>query len=475
MRTHTKCLMLASAVLLALGCPEVPPEGDTSARFDPMPDGNETEFLDGFVTRSRWNKDSLTFFLDTTTQDMSVASQRQIMAAALDVWRQVVPLEFTEVNSAANADMIIGFGTQSHCDLYSTSLGGDQCILESSFDGPSGVLAHCYFPGQGAISGDCHFDDAETYTDDNTSRTAVRLLEVAIHEFGHGLGLDHSDDPNAIMFPSYDGNAIKLSLGADDIAGIQSLYGSRDGTVTPRQAPMPDFPDEMPMPMNPNAPQPGIDSDGDMLEDDVELYFVGTDPNNPDTDGDMLIDYEVAFGLNPLNRDTDGDGTDDYTEIDMGRDPLIPDFGNPNAGPSPFVGVYFGQDFAGSGIGLEIFEDGSVVGVLEYLQFGFLNQVPLFGFVDNDGFMVMASADYFFAFEGIIANGSIEGDLFTAGGAFGPWFADFAGTKAAGKSANDMMAPDGDANAYQPVPAKTSARQHPMHTKVEWRGAHNHR
>ena len=46
--------------------------------------------------------------------------------------------------------------------------------------------------------GDAHFDDDETYTADNSSTAGVRLLEVATHEFGHGLGLDHSDDQNAI-------------------------------------------------------------------------------------------------------------------------------------------------------------------------------------------------------------------------------------------------------------------------------------
>jgi hypothetical protein len=43
------------------------------------------------------------------------------------------------------------------------------------------------------------------------------------------------------------------------------------------------------------------DSDGDKLSDYTEKHFVGTDPNNPDTDGDGYDDgEEVRGGYNPL-------------------------------------------------------------------------------------------------------------------------------------------------------------------------------
>ncbi|KKL11905.1 hypothetical protein LCGC14_2541090, partial [marine sediment metagenome] len=43
-----------------------------------------------------------------------------------------------------------------------------------------------------------------------------------------------------------------------------------------------------------------VDTDGDGIDDQTEIFVWGTDPNNPDTDGDGLLDSEVDFGLDPL-------------------------------------------------------------------------------------------------------------------------------------------------------------------------------
>ena len=62
-----------------------------------------------------------------------------------------------------------------------------------------------------------------------------------------------------------------------------------------------------------------IDRDEDGLSDLLEEQE-GTDPENPDTDGDKLLDgeeYHAVYGYktNTQSVDTDGDTVSDYDEI----------------------------------------------------------------------------------------------------------------------------------------------------------------
>jgi outer membrane protein OmpA-like peptidoglycan-associated protein len=68
------------------------------------------------------------------------------------------------------------------------------------------------------------------------------------------------------------------------------------------------------------------DSDGDGLSDEYEKE-IGTDPMNPDTDDDGLLDGEEVneYKTDPLDPDTDGGGIKDGVEVNNGADPLDPD------------------------------------------------------------------------------------------------------------------------------------------------------
>lgn len=64
------------------------------------------------------------------------------------------------------------------------------------------------------------------------------------------------------------------------------------------------------------------DEDGDGILTIIEI-LLGCNPDNPDTDGDGLNDYDELFvyGTNPLAADSDGDGMSDKVEIELGCDP----------------------------------------------------------------------------------------------------------------------------------------------------------
>ena len=72
------------------------------------------------------------------------------------------------------------------------------------------------------------FNDFWNWTDTTpTSFYDIDLESVALHEVGHTLGLGHSDDPTAVMWPYYKGT--RQALTDDDLAGIAALYGGDGG------------------------------------------------------------------------------------------------------------------------------------------------------------------------------------------------------------------------------------------------------
>uniref|UniRef100_A0A8C5QA24 Peptidase metallopeptidase domain-containing protein n=1 Tax=Leptobrachium leishanense TaxID=445787 RepID=A0A8C5QA24_9ANUR len=186
-----------------------------------------------FPSKPKWQKNTLTYRIINYTPDMSTSDVNYAISRALKLWRDVTPLDFQQVYSG-EADIMISFGSKVHGDFF-------------AFDGPNGILAHAFAPSDG-IGGDAHFDEDEAWT--LTSRGA-NLFLVAAHEFGHSLGLEHSKDTTALMYPttSLDTliNPAQYKLSADDIAGIQALYGARDSNVL-KPKPNPTRPPNKPKP-----------------------------------------------------------------------------------------------------------------------------------------------------------------------------------------------------------------------------------
>ncbi|XP_029029002.1 collagenase 3-like [Betta splendens] len=173
-----------------------------------VPDVNMARFST-FGTNVKWQKNSLTYRIVNYTPDMAKAEVDDSINKALQVWAKVTPLSFTRIMSGT-ADIMISFATGAHGD-------------SSPFDGRGKTLAHAFSPGA-AIGGDAHFDDDENFTF-RSSRGTILFL-VAAHEFGHSLGLSHSNDRSALMYPVYTyKNPDTFVLPSDDVTGIQSLYG----------------------------------------------------------------------------------------------------------------------------------------------------------------------------------------------------------------------------------------------------------
>lgn len=154
-----------------------------------------------------------------------------IITSVFDTWASVCGLSVLgpvmDGMVPGGAPHAIGGGTG---DIRIGVIGG--------FDSSS-TLAHAYLPGTeflygpgGTITGDVHMNIDKTWVDDPFDPTGdgdYDLYTVLLHEVGHALGLGHSDVVGSVMYPTYEGG--KRSLTADDIAGIQYIYGVPEPTT----------------------------------------------------------------------------------------------------------------------------------------------------------------------------------------------------------------------------------------------------
>ena len=145
------------------------------------------------------------------------AAYQNTIRTAVARWAQVVNLTFQEVSdSTPGVDVRVGWGVFSGGQVGETDYAyrggaaatfqpGVTVRLEDPSSRPVGTAANAAYWG-----------------------TSTTLYEVMLHEFGHALGLDHSTDPNATMYPTLGPN--NANLDAADIAGIQALYGAPAAT-----------------------------------------------------------------------------------------------------------------------------------------------------------------------------------------------------------------------------------------------------
>jgi hypothetical protein len=279
-----------------------PTQEQITYRYDDLPAADEADAaLSNFRAVSAWDHLDLTYFFINGTGKIAGEREHEIVRQAFGLWAGQSPLTFTEVFQPSQADILIGWASGEHGD-------GDP------FDGPGDVLAHASYPNPyTARQVFLHFDDDERWVDSPDQN--VDLLSVAAHEIGHNLGLDHSRDPDSLMFPSYSGP--HRFLAEDDIAGVQSLYGLSSPPV--------EAPESPPLDVTP-PPSDNQDSDEDGISDQDEILRTGTDPEREDTDEDGLGDgVEVIYRMNPLDPDMDKDGVNDGQEVAAGTDPFFPD------------------------------------------------------------------------------------------------------------------------------------------------------
>ncbi|MEM8679008.1 MAG: matrixin family metalloprotease, partial [Planctomycetota bacterium] len=159
---------------------------------------------------------SISFVPDGTSWEQGPAFTYQALGqtASPDVWKETAARSFqlwanvTPLNFRFVADDGAQFGAAGdHGDI--------RVAVGESWAG----AAHAILPELGEMSGEITFGANFDYDTRTTDGGFARLL---VHEMGHSLGLLHEHHvPAAMRGLGYFG------ITADDIAGIQAIYGAR--------------------------------------------------------------------------------------------------------------------------------------------------------------------------------------------------------------------------------------------------------
>ncbi|XP_043191575.1 matrix metalloproteinase-24-like isoform X2 [Amphibalanus amphitrite] len=204
---------------------------------------------------SRWRTKTLRYKIMSWPSNLldNKDGVRDVILESFKAWSDVSGLSFEEVGSGSKSNIEIRFASGDHGD-------GD------AFDGPGGTLAHAFFPIYG---GDAHFDDSENWKVDPRKRGGIDMFTVAAHEFGHSLGLSHSDVNEALMAPFYKPPSLDRDvIKEDDIKAIQELYGPPAADA----APAPD-------PREPSSPGDREDPDPILCQDSAVDAMLTIDVN----------------------------------------------------------------------------------------------------------------------------------------------------------------------------------------------------
>src|SRR5262249_53244518 len=135
--------------------------------------------------------------------------------SAAQTWAAKTNLNF---QSVTDNDLPSGSGNYEQGDP------GFGDIRIGGFNFGTSTLAMAYLPPQAnnySIAGDIVFNTGANFNIGST----YDLYSVALHEFGHALGLLHSSVGGAVMAPSY---TYATGLTNDDTAGIRNIYSNNN-------------------------------------------------------------------------------------------------------------------------------------------------------------------------------------------------------------------------------------------------------
>ncbi|CAD5211694.1 unnamed protein product [Bursaphelenchus okinawaensis] len=157
-----------------------------------------------------WEKTSINYGIASYPKKMRFTDVRELVKQAFSAWEIVIAIEFIEVRTAHNADIVIRFENTNpinNTDHSSFSVGS----------------------ATGPVKSTIWLRESEKWdVFQKQEEGKIDLFLVLVHEIGHVLGLDHISDPNSVMFPVFQrktGDELPV-INSDDVERLRTIYDS---------------------------------------------------------------------------------------------------------------------------------------------------------------------------------------------------------------------------------------------------------
>jgi hypothetical protein len=333
---------------------------------------------DADALSASWNDDTIAWYenrLDEASADFGPA---QVVTTAADGALEVFA---ADLDGDGDPDVLSASGVDDSVAWYENRLN------EASADfGPPQVIAEPAGGVRGLFTADLDGDgDADVLSALVTTDTIAwyeNRLNEASADFGPGQAittaadgvldvfaadLDGDGDPDVLSASSNDDTIAwyenRLEEASADFAPRRVIEAAADGATAVFAVDLDgdgdadalsasDFDDTIAWYENPGTDPLDPDSDADGLLDGEEVLTYATDPTEPDSDGDGLSDGDEVstHATDPLDPDSDGDGYPDGREVRAGSDPRdaasTPTPSGPALFQASFVVHAFGNDAA---------------------------------------------------------------------------------------------------------------------------------
>jgi Matrixin len=178
----------------------------------------------------RWPGNSVPFYVNPVNQDVSQSAAITAVQVAASNWK-----------NQSTADIYIYYaGTTTGSTIANN--GRNEVFFRNESNGSTGAVTYWWYGGNGKLmDADMMFYDAgfKFFTGQSGCSLGIYIEDLATHEFGHFLGINHSADTTATMYPTMSAwcNQSWRYLSQDDITAVQFAYPATSESSTPPAAP----------------------------------------------------------------------------------------------------------------------------------------------------------------------------------------------------------------------------------------------